>query len=59
MVTATQAIQVAKTPEWRARAEFFRIEAAVAVMAELIATPNHAERVTYAKLVLGGERGST
>jgi len=55
MATASEAAQVAKTPAWRARVEFYRLKGAVAIMAEPATTPNHAERVAYAAKILAGE----
>ena len=45
---------VAASDVFRSRVDFFLTKAAIAVMSESGATPNHAERVTYSLTILAG-----
>lgn len=54
MATANEAALVADEITWQDRIEYYRLKAAIAVMAEDAQTANHAERVTYAKKIIEG-----
>lgn len=54
MATASEAARIADESSWQDRVEYYRLAAAIDVMSENPTTPNHAERVVYAKLIIGG-----
>lgn len=54
MATASEAARIATESSWQDRVEYWRLAAAIDVVAEDPLTPNHAARVLYAKLIIGG-----
>lgn len=55
MASFAEMASIAGSDLFQSRVEYCLKKAAVAVMAEDAATANHADRVTYAKKVIGGE----
>ena len=54
MATASEASVIAGHRLWRDRVYYYRLRSAIAIMSEDPGTTSHAERVTYAKLVISG-----
>lgn len=54
MATASEAVQVADQASWQTRVNYYRLKAAIAVVAEDPLTLHHAERVTYAQTLIAG-----
>lgn len=52
MGTSVDAVRVAQMSRFQERVNFFVVNAATDIMAELAATPAHSDRVTFANLVL-------
>lgn len=53
MATASEAVRVADEATWQDRVEYFRLAAALDVVAEDPLTTEHAARVTYAQKIIG------
>ena len=55
MATTTQLGQIAADGNFQNRVKYFLYKAAIAIMAESALTASHADRVTYAQVVLSGQ----
>lgn len=54
MANSNELIGFARTKEWADRVTYFALKAAIAILAEDIATPNHDNRLIWAGEVLDG-----
>ena len=54
MATASEAARVADQATWQDRVEYYRLAAALDVVAEDPVTQNHLERVVYAQKIIAG-----